>query len=335
MNRMIELNLVEIFDNNTQKYGVYLMNNQSVQEQKWFMDSFYRSFGIRKHLNLNWFNWFYNLNPCGTCRNYVLIDMEKGTWIGGFGFAKIPYRLNELNSIGGLAVNGFINPGYEGKGLYTKLISRGLGLESSKERILFSLPHASNLASIKGHLKSGWERLTGLSFMEIKVDKSKSKPNHAVCLDQPEDLETLNFNLFNQDNVFEFMRNYNFLFWRFISRPNKKYSFLKVEMDEHIGYMVLGFYEPINGCKRCQIADYRYTAKSCLLELINSAYLVALQNKCNILDVLISENCEPYDLFSSAGFAPGKEGYELLTYTTNPVELDNTSLITYGDLDTI
>lgn len=332
---MNNLELSKNFIYDSKEYCLYLMNNESLIEQELFLESFYKSFGFRKQLDIKWLNWFYNNNPLGLCNNYILIDIEKVSWIGGFGYSKVAYLMNGIKGIGGLGINGFINPEYEGKGLYTKLISLSLEADNPNNEIYFSFPHKNNLPSIKGHLKSGWKNFISLTFLEINIEVNKLIFSDAICVEQPENLKYLDFELFNDNSSLSFIRNFDFLYWRFITRPNKTYKYLQIKIGMDIGYMVLGFYEKLDGTKRCQIIDYRTTSELCLSQLIYKAYEVAILNKCMILDVLINPASVTCELYLSLGFIPRNEGYELLTFSKLPVKLQNEMLITYGDFDTV
>ncbi len=176
------------------------MDNQNEVCKHLFLDSFYKSFGFRSEVDLNWFDWYYLKNPIGKCNGYFLKDAKNNTIIGSFSFAKIQYYENGRTKTGGLAVNGFISKGYEGKGLYTSLIAAGLEKESENIDCFFSFPHKNNAASIKGHLKSGWKPSINLEFVEILVGSSTKMSVRLDVHDEKTELANIDFSEFDRDS---------------------------------------------------------------------------------------------------------------------------------------
>lgn len=333
---MREFNLLEIIECKKHKFGVHLMDNTSDLEVELFLNSFYNSFGFRTQFNRRWFDWFYLENPNGLCNNYLLLDLESNNWIGGFGFAKVNYLFQGKQKIGGCAINGFINSGYEGMGLYTELIKSGLKQESFLERIAFSYPHSKNIASQKGHLKSGWNEFLRLSFLEMELKKTKIILSKK--LEIYEDIELFRkFNFVNLfiNNEFSFCRSFDFLNWRFFNRPDKKYSLLAIDAGIYIGYMILGYYRTSTGKFRCHIADYQYSHQVVLLNLIEKARDTAIEKGCQVLDVLINLKSDAIQVFTENDFVLRDEGYNLMTYSEKKIELPLNCHIAYGDFDVV
>jgi len=327
--------VLHVFERANRTYGVFLLDNDSGIQRESFLNSFYKSFGFKEQLNSNWYEWFYTDNPLGYCNNYILVDLQKDTWIGGFGFAKKNYSYDGNAVVGGLAVNGFINPGYEGLGLYTGLISEGLNNESYSRSVAFSFPHQLNLASIKGHLKSGWLPFIKMSFIEIVIDGNEKSSGRVDQLNDPMDLSEIDFACVNLAAKLSFPRDYSELAWRYVSRPDKQYSYLAVAAGEGTGYMVLAYYTTREGNRRCQVADYRYSTLTALKHLIEEARFVAANKKCQVLDVLINPACECYEIYRNCGFVGRNEGYDLMTFSENPLQLGQDALVTFGDFDVV
>ena len=311
------------------------MNNESQEQQILFLDSFYKSFGLRVQLNQTWFNWFYIQNPLGHCNNYILLDLRNNQWIGGFGFAKKSYFSNGNRVVGGLAVNGFVNPGYEGRGLYTELIATGLEEENYLDRGAFSFPYNRNIASIKGHLKSGWQSSIRLSFLETHIDGQGKDDAQIIYTSDPGDLNKIDFESIEIFSELNFSRNYSELSWRYLDRPDKQYKYLTMTSSEEMGYMILGNYVTKDGSERCEIADYRFSSPEILHRLIKKAKFVAAEGKYQNLDVLINPDSQCHVNFQAHGFKGRGDGYELLTYCRKPLVLPRDVVVNYGDFDVV
>jgi hypothetical protein len=324
-----------IFERINRKYGVYLMDNTSEKDVDLFLLCYYKSFGYRPQLDKNWYQWYYTQNPAGHCNNHILIDIDTNRWIGGFGFSKKNYIYKGCKICGGLAVNGFINPGYEGKGLYKELISAGLKNEVYRGRVAFSFPYSHNIASVKGHKKSGWKEFVKLLFIETKIEKHEPDIAEVNFDENMELLYGFAIDQLNYHYEFSFHRSIEELNWRFFKRPDKKYYFLTIDDGIDEGYMILGQYKTQEGVLRCQIADYRYSCIHALYRLIKKAKFVSSQLECQILDTLINTASDANRAFRDEGFIPRDEGYDLLVFSEEQVNLFAKCLITYGDFDVV
>lgn len=333
---MVEHNFLEVIERNNIKFGVYLMDNSSDEEVELFFKSFYSSFGFRSQFDRKWFDWFYKENPAGACNNYILIDLLTNEWIGGFGFAKINYIFQGQLKIGAVGINGFINFGYEGLGLYTDLIKCGLRNESFGKNIAFSYPHSQNIASQKGHLKSGWTEFLRMSFLEIRLKKIEIDLSANIEIYGNTDVfKNFDFDKLKYSNEFSFNRTYDYLNWRFFKRPDKKYTLLAIESGIYYGYMILGYYKLSNGIYRCHIADYQYSHQFVLIKLIERAKFLASEKGCEVLDVLINLESDAFQVFTEKDFVPRNEGYNLMIYSVASVDLPLNCHVTYGDFDVV
>lgn len=333
---MIKYNFLEVIERNNIKFGIYLMDNALDNEVELFFKSFYSSFGFRPQFDRKWFDWFYRDNPLGSCNNYILIDLALNKWIGGFGFAKVNYIFQGQLKNGGLGINGFINSGYEGMGLYTDLIKCGLKNESYVKNFAFSYPHRQNIASQKGHFKSGWKDFVRMSFLEIDLKKNEINLSREMGIYENTDLfKKFDFTKLMHNNEFSFSRTYEHLNWRFFNRPDKKYTLLAIETGIYYGYMILGYYKMTNGFIRCHIADYQYSHQSVLITLIERARYIAKEKECRKLDVLINMASEAVQVFTNKKFMPRNEGYNLMIYSDVQMELPLACHLTYGDFDVV
>lgn len=327
--------LIYRFEIQGHAYGILLMDNHSHLQQSLFLTSFYKSFGFRPQFDLTWFKWFYLENPLGQCNNYVLIDVDSNNWIGGFGFAKKAYLHNGVKIVGGLGVNGFINPGYEGQGLYTTLISVGLFQEHFRQRAAFSFPFSGNFASIKGHLNSGWQSSIDLCFLESKTNLQIIDDPLTLCKDNFKRVKEIDLGKMTQVSSLYFSRTHDELEWRYVKRPDKQYKYVTINSGPDRGYMILGDYVNKNGSKRCEIADYRYNSLEAMERLIRKARIVAAQNSYDAVDVLVNPKSICHKIFSREGFHERGDGYTLLTYSTEAFTIPDQITLNYGDFDVV
>lgn len=316
-------------------FDIFLIDDALPENRTKFLCSFYNSFGYRTILDETWFKWYYLDNPYGICNNYIIKERNSEKFIGGFGFAPIKYKYDDCHKIGRLAVNGFINRPYNGQGIYATLISEGLKNEQITNQHFFSFPHKNNLPSVRGHEKSMWTVSLELEFFEKKIETTSKKaisPKKEFCYD---DLKELDFNTFNLKNDSLFIRELDFIKWRFQNRPNKKYSVLILNDTNFSGYMILGFYLSKENIKRCQICDYRVSNLRALGILLQRAEETAVCYEMNILDVLLNPNLPDKSIFEQSGLTKRNEGYNLMTYPTNQQEIFSRSLVNYADFDAV
>lgn len=327
--------LIRTFKKASHEYGIFLMDNKSREQQLLFLESFYKSFGLKNWLDQKWFDWFYVKNPLGQCNCYILLDLTSNLWIGGFGFAKKGYSERGVTKNGGLAVNGFINPGHEGLGLYTELISTGLAEEHYFDTGAFSFPYSKNIASIKGHLKSGFRHSIKLSFLELKLASQVRDDSGVLHYCDLSQLAEFEFDSATALSEINFNRTHRDLLWRYAERPDRQYQYLGIRSGGEYGYMILGQYRNSNGEKRCEIADYRHSSQEILQRLVRKAKFVAVNHKYDYLDVLVNPDSSCAGMFQIEHLKPRGDGYDLLTFRETPFDLPNNMEINYGDFDVV
>lgn len=275
------------------------------------------------------------MNPTGQSRHYILADLITGRWIGGLGFAPNHYLVNNEMRTGVLAVNGFINPGYENQGLYTRLFSFCLQKETAGGRFIFGFTHSKNIASRKGVLKSGWKEYGKMSFLQLDPRTKSQHQGKVIVTDDAGPFNTLNYQTVENHTGFAFRRCYEYFRWRFETRPHKRYIYLTVDPVIGVGYMILGFYTTPLGNKLCQIVDFGWSQETCFVPLVHKACEIAVSESCDILDMLVMNGSGTEKSCLEQHMIRRDEGYDMYYYTADNNALPDLKHVTYADNDVI
>lgn len=322
--------ILKEFKNSGDYFGIFLFDNFKDEES--FLNLFYDCFGKRTALDKDWYYWFYENNPYGKCNNYGLINLKSNELTGAFGYSKIGYEDRNMFYTGRLAVNGMVNKKYTGRGLYSYLIYESSELELEKNDFLFSFPHGNNVPSFKGHINAGWKILSKNYFYSKKYFRNIKADDVKIC-ENIDELKYFDFSSFYRDDGFRFFRNYDWLKWRYLSRPNKKYFYLiSYSGSQVMGYMILGSYISAKE-KRCQIVDYRVCKTNSLDNLILASENIACKNNFNKLDIMLNGESVDTDLFLQNNFIREDNYYDLLIYSKIKTNLKINSLL--GDFDVV
>ena len=294
----------------SKKLNLGYLNTNNEDEILLFLKSFYKSFGKRVGLDNNWFKWYYINNPFGICENFVLTDDISKQLIGAFGFSPAQIRIKDQIKNIFIGVNGFINDPYTGKGLYTKLIKTGLNVLGSNEVLFFSFPHQNNLASIKGHEKSGWESIIKLQFLskDLKLSTTrKKKPSDLKITENFTDLINYNFS----SNAQGFLKSWNWIKWRFLERPDKDYHAIVLNQGNSVkAYVIYTLYKsPFN--LRAQVTDYEVSNDLFLEPILNELELKTIEQGADTLEFLVNRNSEEAEQIKTNGYNYINDGYEM------------------------
>ena len=268
-------------------------------------------FGERDFFNLSWYNWFNFTCPTGDNRLYVMIDMTSGRFVSGYGLLPIKVRYNSEIYNASLCTNVMVHPDYQGKGLFVKMGLHCLANEKNYNSLLsLGVP---NKNALPGHLKVGWQILSPLIFISKKdfrraqtetkkVDKFDKRINNCIYL------------LTNKVN-FMVLKDHNFLNWRYVDRPDKRYSiYVLEERQEIFGYVVLKYFND-NGYKKAHILDICATNYDSFSELILTAELFASELQCDELNCWQIQNSIYKDWFFKNGFSETSQGNVLIIYS--------------------
>ena len=334
LRKRAEKKVIDSFEKVGVNYEIILLDNLDIDHTNRFFELFYRCFGKRDHLDLSWFDWFYNRNPYGPCNNYALIDRDKNRWVGVYGLAKSMLVDGDIKQLCGVGVNGMIDNDYRNQGLYADLM-RVIINNRHENDIAVSYPHGLNRGSAAGHYKAGWELLKKPEFYKT-ADLHNHSHNISVreifsFIDQPGMAELLIPNGYAS----WFEKTPEWLQWRFFSRPHKKYHALAyIDASEKIkGYVILGYYK--GALSRCQLLDYNACEDVILASLINGAKQMAVAQQCDELDLWLDDSSKDLPLFMKNGFNKTSEFYELLVFSKNGYNFDKSIKTVLADLDAV
>lgn len=292
------------------KLSINLMDTKNRNEINKFLSSYYKSFGLRYSLDFKWFNWYYNDNPCGKCQNYILTN-ENNDIIGAFGYSIFNYTFKEVGKLGVIGVNGFINPEYTGLGLYTELISETLKDIHRNYELAFSFPHCNNIGSVKGHINSGWVFSKSFHFYVKNLNTLNNViiDNNALESDFK---ELINYR-FSKTLSMVFIKNFEWLNWRFYERPDKDYHLVIYKNNRNIvrGYIIYTYYKDINNLIRCQIADYDYNDINVYQTLLNKVMQVAYKHDCSTVELLVNDDHSDTEILVKESFVRKDECYKM------------------------
>ena len=289
-----------------------LMDTADEEEIHLFLQSFYKSFGPRYSFDMSWFNWFYNINPAGRCINFLLVN-QKREIIGAYGYSPFQYFQNRKVREGVIGINGFINPEYTRKGLYSRLISRSLVHIHQKYFLAVSYLHHQNQGTIKGHIKSDWKLIKDFHFFVRHLNPvSSSTIENVAPRDKISSLREYNFH--KTENAF-FCKSYQWLHWRFEERPDKKYQVLIEEDNGDIGgYLIYTFYNENPTFHRCQVADYDYQDSNFFIRLLEKLVIIASEQGCDTVEFLANEDNQDSEILHKQSFAKIDEHYSMFQH---------------------
>lgn len=325
------MELISTLQNNNENFDVFIMDNKNKCERQEFFECFYSSFGPRFSLNENWFDWYYLKNPYGICDNYLLLN-KKMKIIGAFGYAKNMFYLSNILHKGILGINGFINPNYAGRGLYTDLMINSLTHLRSMFDYGFSFPHGKNIGSIKGHIKSDWKLFKKAVFLKYPVNNSQKNIKPSIII-QKEITELFDYE-FKKNQYSFFYKTFDWIKWRFHERPDKKYGAITIsnETNFNSGYLIYTFYTDSSG-KRCQVADYEYYSKYDFSKLLDYIIDFAISSNCISVEFLVNEEHEDTQILLEKGFLISEEHYLMFTYGN--IQIPTDIKIEYGCFDVV
>jgi len=169
--------------------------------------------------------WFYLDNPMGAAT--LIVAHEGDLWIGLI--ALIPI---ELKSSGKLqkacyAVNVLTHPEHRTKNLFSKMITYARDLLSKKDIWLLGHPNASAMPFWK-RKKMEFRETLSLYLAKIRVPFSSVKLKTVKNLDDLRTIPSEFWDDLNKREDFHVAYNPEFLGWRYLNAPHKKYRVVAV-----------------------------------------------------------------------------------------------------------
>ena len=267
-------------------------------------------FDNRDFISQKWYDWYNYKCPNGENRNYLAENLTTGEIAGGYGLLPIKIKVNEIFINGSIATNGMVVPRFQRRGLFS-LLGRYCLAEEKKynTKLTIGVP---NQAAIKGHLNVGWDYMANLKFVSKYSFKKKEFVSKEIGKFDSR-VDKLIDDISKKTN-FMVMKDYTFLNWRYVQRPDKEYKIYFYEQDGNVdGYMVLKYFND-NGYKKTHILDIMVRSWNAFADLIKAAEYNSIgRDELNCWQI---ENSIYKDFFSKASFKE-TDKYDMFIIHTN------------------
>lgn len=231
----------------------------------------------------NWFWKYKGKNPFG--RSLVWVAEKEKKIVATFSVIPLEYILNQKKILGGCSIAMIVHPDYQNKGLI-KFVADKLFQDAILKKINFIYGYPNEIAyqihkkiflykdvSMQNlFYKKLNKKLIFKKIRNFKIEKiykfsknfeeflTRTKKQRKICLN----------------------RNIQFLKWRYLQRPDHRYSFFSFKDDNKIcAYVVLKIYKE-NKIKRGHIIDCFYDRKENIFsEIIKFSEEYFYKRKCN------------------------------------------------------
>ena len=241
-----------------------------------------------------WHEW-YNLScPMGQKRNYIIRD--EGRLIANLGALPLKVKIGSSVVEGGLLTSGMVHPKYRGRNLFVAL--ENYLIEQEREigtKILVGIP---NPKIFRSHLKAGMDVLCNLDFIgkyKFQTIGQCAEPIEGFSQSFDPMLERL-----GQELALGFIKDHNYLNWRYFERPDRSYKVFAVFGEEGPrGFVVISQFD--DGIyKKTHIVDIVAEDDNAFAQLVKSAEMVAMDS--HELNTWQIKNSVYQDRFARLGF---------------------------------
>lgn len=250
-------------------------------------------------------NWLSYSSPTGLNRTTIVEDSTNGELVCSYSLLPIKIRFNGKSIRASLCTNVNTRPDYQGRGLFTRVGEHALAQENNFDTsISIGMP---NPKALPGHKKVGWDVLFELPFL-IKYDCRK-REHRCREISQFDHRFDEFFAGIAEGYSFIVLKDYRFMNWRVVERPDKKYTLFIYEDGSKIrGYIVLKHFDD-HGYLKSHILDIQADGVDVLSDLIAAAEnFAAGRDELN----LWTNSRNPYkQSFLASGFSV-KESKDLL-----------------------
>ena len=231
-------------------------------------------------INEDYLNWEYKANPDGMALVYVAGDGQK--IMSQYIVLPRRYVLDKMRSKGSISLNTITHPGYRGKGYFTKLAELTYS-ECIEKQIDFTIgfPNKNSVKGFVGKLK--FALIGSLPLMLKVINPFKVfysyvfrrnirddefinvlRVSGVTELDLKTDEEAYTFfwNEFIKRNVFTTDRSPEFIKWRYIQIPIRRYHLYKVMANGSIDAVVIFRTKRIFGVRCTIVVDLLTLSKN-------------------------------------------------------------------------
>jgi len=171
--------------------------------------------------SIQWLDWKYYKNPHG--KAIVLVaETAEDQLVGLRSFWPRQFVLNDRILLAYQAVDVGVHPDYRRQGIFTLLTHKAIELALEQGAVgFFNFPHQT---SMPGYLKLGWLKIRRLHWWMHVTPESRAR--------QPRDIQFDELNLSPSAGkggaIARFLRDPDYLKWRYFQRPDAKYQFCEL-----------------------------------------------------------------------------------------------------------
>jgi len=319
--------------------------------------------------DLNYWVWKYKENPVGSMR-YVAED-KRGGIVGHYGLIFQKIKIGDKIVIGSQAVDAMTHPNFQRQGMFVKL-GREILHRAGDEGIFFTFGFP-NEAALPGHKKVGWieicevpillkplniaaffgKRIKNTYFLKIgsNITRTSLRLARQGKKTQLERLSLKSVTCFDE-RINEFwskvahnyriiqVRDKEFLDWRYVTRPHKRYIILVAEKDATlVGYAVLGEITML-GIKGGAIVDMlTYSDQGQISEFLISKAIEQFQKKdMGYIACMMRKGSIYHRTLRRHGFIPTPEKVRFILHLNSDrfsmsPEVFDKWFLTWGDSD--
>jgi hypothetical protein len=215
---------------------------------------------------------------------FTILANSKKNYIGIYGLLDININFSGKYISSYLCHNVGVSKEYSGKGLFQYLGDKALSFNINSNNLVLGFP---NKASIKGHLRLGWESIGEIYF--IKYEGC----NNEIMLDKRLKFETIdkfdNINFYNNEFSLNILKNNEYLNWR-ISKPNEHYIKYIIKENETIkGYCIYKIFQN-EKIRKLHLVDFNFSNIDILNEIIKFSILKFRSSNCQLFNTWIVKN---------------------------------------------
>lgn len=213
-------------------------------EHEYLIESFLQSAALahkEKIKTEDWFLWKFRDNPFG--ESILACVEDNGKIVGCVGYGLQPFIYKEQKIKGCMAFENFVHPDYQGKGLFSKLITL-IEDEITKQNFDFMLVFP-NSNSLKAYQKKGWIKLDiieywikGSNILKVPFNLKEIRKGFKP-LEAPQKLKKTSedFKQQAQEQLYSVIDS-AYLKWRFSTYPVTEYKI--IESDEYYSVLRIG-----------------------------------------------------------------------------------------------
>ncbi len=241
--------------------------------------------------NANWFWKYKGPNPFG--KSIVVVAEHNKKIIATFAIIPINYRHKGKIIKGSHSIAMIVHPKWQKKGIIKLVVDKALSL-SKKRKIKFIYGYPNDDAYELHKVIFGYEDVGNQYFYHhnMKMLKKNIYLNNIKKVNKFTNTHKVFFKSIKKDFKLILDRNPNYLNWRYISRPDKKYYVFGYFVENQLkGYCILKLYKE-GKILRGHFVDIITSQKEIIYfdELISFGLNFFKKNKCNEVNLWLQGN---------------------------------------------